>query len=281
MRMISLREGWNQATECYALNPEKLGNRVLIIRNLLTEGECQQIIDVIDSAALIPGSAKTFVRDNYVTAVDDEDASSDLFDRITASLRGAGEDTIRCNSENASSFLDNGCGMKGLWELHSLNPTLELVKYFSGGHFAAHYDGDTVVDAPTLRSFKTFMVYLNDEYDGGETNFGEYEDATDTKPHISKDLVHTSFKARRGDCIIFDHKLWHEGQSVREGRKYLIKSNLMYRSTVQEPDLSLEAQASRLYYEGVAHDKEGLTEEAISKYRKAYKLCPAVEEFLY
>lgn len=49
-----------------------------------------------------------------------------------------------------------------------------MCKYEPGGHFAPHFDGHYVLqgdDEATVRSLKTFMMYLNGGFLGGTTNF--------------------------------------------------------------------------------------------------------------
>lgn len=45
-----------------------------------------------------------------------------------------------------------------------------LCRYHPGGHFAPHYDGFYAKNSHE-RSMKTFMLYLNNEFQDGSTNF--------------------------------------------------------------------------------------------------------------
>ena len=131
-----------------------------------------------------------------------------------------------------------------------------------------------------MRSLKTVMFYLNDEYDNGATLFGDYNESQ-AACHMTPHDIHTVFKGQTGDCIIFDHKLWHEGQQVTQGNKYLLKSELMFELSVEEGELSAEALATRLYYAGTELEKSGDVDSAIKKYRAAYKLFPLLERQLF
>ena len=54
------------------------------------------------------------------------------------------------------------------------NQLFRLCKYEPGGHFAPHFDSHYVQqadDTSHIRSFKTFMMYLNSSFTGGTTNF--------------------------------------------------------------------------------------------------------------
>ena len=44
-----------------------------------------------------------------------------------------------------------------------------LMRYKADGHFAPHFDGH-LVESVQVRSMKTFLLYLNDDFDGGSTN---------------------------------------------------------------------------------------------------------------
>ena len=57
----------------------------------------------------------------------------------------------------------------------------------------------------------TLMVYLNDIFEGGETVFNE-----------------TTIKPQKGMALIFHHTLVHEGAAVTTGRKYVLRSDVMY-----------------------------------------------------
>lgn len=68
-----------------------------------------------------------------------------------------------------------------------------------------------------LRSFTT-QVYLNgDGLEGGETTFFADEGNEQCKICPSAGLV-----------VLFDHDILHEGSPVRQGRKYVIRSDIMY-----------------------------------------------------
>ena len=60
------------------------------------------------------------------------------------------------------------------------------------------------------------MVYLNGDFEGGETTF-----------EISRDPVRVV--PRTGMALVFYHRLLHEGAEVLTGRKYVLRSDVMYR----------------------------------------------------
>lgn len=77
-----------------------------------------------------------------------------------------------------------------------------------------HFDGAFVRDDHE-QSLVSFLVYLNDGFEGGETVF----------PQIVRTIV-----PRAGMALLFQHRVLHEGAPVRSGVKYVLRSDLMYRA---------------------------------------------------
>lgn len=91
-----------------------------------------------------------------------------------------------------------------------LNERFRFYPYDPGQQFAGH------VDAPFRRangevSLLTFMIYLNDSFEGGETKFDE-----------------VTISPARGMALVFRHELFHEGAMVKTGRKYVLRTDVMY-----------------------------------------------------
>ncbi len=62
------------------------------------------------------------------------------------------------------------------------------------------------------------LVYFNDDFEGGETRFVKQLDRV--------------VRPRRGLVAIFQHKIRHEGCEVRRGKKYAMRTDVIY----QAPD---------------------------------------------
>jgi hypothetical protein len=93
-----------------------------------------------------------------------------------------------------------------------LNERFRFYRYDPGERFAPHVDGYHRRENDE-QSLLTLMVYLNEECEGGETNFL---------------LQEVSIKPKTGMALIFDHQLFHEGAAVRGGCKYVLRSDVMF-----------------------------------------------------
>jgi len=61
------------------------------------------------------------------------------------------------------------------------------------------------------------MVYLNEEFTGGETKF--YQDDRTLRVTVSP---------KRGMALVFAHFQLHEGAPVVDGRKYVLRTDVVY-----------------------------------------------------
>ncbi|KAH7889467.1 hypothetical protein F5I97DRAFT_1934365 [Phlebopus sp. FC_14] len=109
---------------------------------------------------------------------------------------------------------------------HSCNSNIRMYKYTPSQHFGPHYD-DSVKEASTgAKSEWTLLVYLTgaqDGVEGGETMF--YKDEKGQRRET------IAVPLTRGTALLHRHGnecLLHEGSLVREGTKYILRSDLMF-----------------------------------------------------
>jgi hypothetical protein len=91
-----------------------------------------------------------------------------------------------------------------------LNERFRFYRYDPGERFAPHTDG-CFRRNNGQESLLTIMIYLNEGCEGGETNFGDVQ-----------------IVPKAGMALIFDHYLLNEGAAVLSGRKYVLRSDVMY-----------------------------------------------------
>ena len=126
---------------------------------------------------------------------------------------------------NNRAFYTSESLAQGLWEkVHpfvpatigysraiGLNELFRFYRYQPGQQFRGHYDQSYIRDA-TEASYLTFMIYLNDDFTGGETTFEQ-----------------VWIKPRQGMALLFFHNVYHSGREVTQGTKYVLRTDVMYR----------------------------------------------------
>lgn len=102
-----------------------------------------------------------------------------------------------------------------------LNERFRFYKYEPGQYFDWHFDGYFERHARE-RSMLTFMVYLND-CEGGTTDFIFKTGA------VREEDTAVRVKPVKGTALLFIHHVLHRGAPVTGGKKYVLRSDVMYR----------------------------------------------------
>jgi hypothetical protein len=176
---------------------------IFVIDDFLSPTECRQLIDKSESIGYAEAPITTHfgplvlkqIRNNTRVMVEDPELTNELFTR-------------------AQSFLPQS--LPGGWKLIGLNERLRYYRYDVGERFAPHRDGAFARNRKE-RSQLTFMIYLNDGFEGGETKFLEEPTFTVTP--------------KLGSALVFVHRKLHEGALLIAGRKYVLRTDVMYQKT--------------------------------------------------
>jgi len=173
---------------------------IVELAQILTPSECAELIAKIES--LNPTLAtintatgtkvNTNVRNNERVIFDDQALADKLFQDAVEHLPAEFDGRTIC----------------------SANERFRCYRYKPGMKFAPHSDGSFVRNENEM-SFYSYLVYLNDDFEGGETSFF-------TKPEVV-------VKPVAGDAVLFQHPLVHEGSVVTSGVKYVARTDIMYR----------------------------------------------------
>ena len=116
-----------------------------------------------------------------------------------------------------------------VWRPVGLNECLRLSKYHPGTKFEKHCDYEfqrpQVFDGVLDRSMFTVNIYMNSSFSRGHTRF--------FKSRRTDDIL-ASVKPEPGLCLVFRQPvtahLLHDGEVVEDGVKYLLRSDVMYRT---------------------------------------------------
>lgn len=181
-----------------------------VIPALFCKAECEQLLntDIKNSFQKAISNYPTYYRNNDRFVVDNEVLSSLLFEKVKPYL----PETIETNSAIQSE--------NGVWHLKELNNRIRFCKYSANQYFHRHLDGIHYQNE-TTQSKLTFMIYLNSatEFKGGRTLFFKTKET---------DEIWAYYIPKQGDLIVFDHNVWHEGEVLTQGEKFVLRSDILY-----------------------------------------------------
>ncbi|XP_077999261.1 uncharacterized protein LOC144452113 [Glandiceps talaboti] len=98
-----------------------------------------------------------------------------------------------------------------------LNERLRVLRYDPGEYFGPHWDGVYKRDNGE-RSYLTLQLYLNEGFQGGSTTFLPLHQS-----HRPVECV-----PKIGRVLVFQHDILHEGSKLIHGRKYVIRTDIMF-----------------------------------------------------
>lgn len=169
------------------------------VDDLIDEATCREWIDRIETSPREVATINTAyghvmntnVRNNTRVIIDDVDTANALWPRVRPHV-----------PEHLFG-----------WDAFGLNERLRLYRYEPGQYFAPHYDG-AFVRNDEEQSMLTLLFYLNGDFAGGETKL----------LHFGETVV-----PKRGLALFFQHRILHEGVTLSDGIKYVLRTDVMYR----------------------------------------------------
>jgi WD40 repeat protein len=187
-----------------------------VVPQLFSKEECEALLDdeVKASFQKVNTHYPTYYRNNDRLVIDSHALSRLLFDKVR---------------EHLPQRLDGGLS------LHGINERFRYCRYAPGQRFSRHLDG-IHHRSEKVHSRLTFLLYLNsaDRLEGGRTLF--YKARTGSE-------VWAAWMPSQGDLVIFDHNIWHEGEELVAGEKFILRSDILYEldPTATESELAYEA----------------------------------------
>lgn len=248
--------------------PNKQG---YIIPDVFTKEECKWLIQEGENMGFrgLQGYGKDYRTNTRVIA------KSNLFaDILLERLVHYLDDEVVIDGLNSTYNIDYNTF--GTWALHGMNPMFRLCKYDPNQFFKPHYD-EGYSPNPDRITLKTCMLYLNNDFDGGETVFYGPD----------KKTIMYCLKASPGMVLVFNQRIWHEGMTVTSGQKYFIRTDIFYnrvkREIPKDRYSERELKAIRYWtdYCDTNHWKTPRDEiDAIKKYEK-YLVNQSIEDIIY
>jgi hypothetical protein len=183
---------------------------VFVVRGFLSPEECEHHIARSEAVGYGDATINTFsgprinkdMRNNDRVMIDDVELAAALWERLR-------------------SFVAPKRGTN--WHAAGLNERFRYYRYDPGQRFDWHFDG-AFERSPQEVSALTFMVYLNAGFEGGETEF-DFRFTTGDPDASGR----TSVIPEAGMALVFVHRILHQGGPVTRGRKYVLRSDVMYR----------------------------------------------------
>lgn len=173
---------------------------IITVSNFLSPEECDAFIQRTLSEGYEEAPITTFrgfvmrpdIRNNTRVMQDDPELAARLWER----MKGWVPTTHR---------------RIGSWHAHALNERFRYYRYTEGQYFKWHSDGPFIRHSEDLSLF-TAMIYLNEDFEGGTTDF----------------QFGPSVTPKRGMLLLFEHSLVHQGAPVRSGCKYVLRTDVMF-----------------------------------------------------
>jgi len=169
-------------------------------------------------------------------------------------------------------------GTQGTWKPHSLNSRWRFCRYFTGGLFSPHQDGDFVKGAD-LRSLYTVMIYLTTDFEGGHTDF------LDKEAYVKgeKKVIYSLPITEPGMCIVFNHSLLHEGAQVTSGMKLMMRTDAIFNresNNLDSNNSTDEEEAMQLLKLAEDLERSQQGDEAVKIYKLVAKKSPKLAAML-
>lgn len=181
----------------HSVNTIKIAEHILQIDGFLSEEECNVLISRSEETGYADALIQT---DNGPKRVEEVRNNERLlftdFELATSLWKIA--------KDYAPARLGNSVAV-------GLNELFRFYKYAPGQAFKKHRD-QSFIRNESEASYYTLLIYLNDDYTGGETVFNLHE-----------------IQPQKGIALLFLHDLEHEGKCIHTGVKYVLRTDIMYR----------------------------------------------------
>ena len=177
---------------------EKLGAGIFVIHDFLTPEECVKYIEESENIGF---------SEAVITTEDGERMFKDARnnDRIVFDNPVLSQTLFRRASPMLPPSIDG-------WGLCGFNERFRYYRYENEQFFKLHMDG-TFRRNESEESFLTFLIYLNDDFTGGLTDF-----------------IWERVKPKTGSALVFPHRHMHQGSVVTSGVKYVLRTDVLYRN---------------------------------------------------
>lgn len=177
---------FNLFTKKNKIQPVQQG--VWIVPDFLAQEQCDAIIDKIETRGFKRARQYEEGRQNKETFITDNEVLDLLLERFK------------------NFVLTDGTSK---YTITNVSLPLEFFKYDTGDFIKRHSDAQRAGEGGKMSAL-TLVLYLNDDYKGGETFFNDLNYKT---------------APRAGHALFFKQELHHEALCIGYGTKYILRTN--------------------------------------------------------
>mmetsp|Transcript_64824 Transcript_64824/g.130353 ORF Transcript_64824/g.130353 Transcript_64824/m.130353 type:complete len:443 (+) Transcript_64824:101-1429(+) len=154
---------WALAHACVSCSDDLAGLDAFCLDGILTDSECDTLVTAAESSGRLSfwssdKSASDF-RNADTIEMTLPGFAAELWARVEPFLQGQGASTLEISEAETPQRWERD--IAGTWDASGTNECLLISRYDSGGHFAPHTDGYSVVNL-NERSMYSMIIYLND-----------------------------------------------------------------------------------------------------------------------
>eukprot|EP01084_Bolivina_argentea_P082470 149333_1 len=223
----------NTNTDNIRISPINNVNKdfAFFIRNVLTPNECKQLIKAAELTGFEQRKYSGNGDDSASCCFQSKSLSNDIiFNRIKTFLPT--KSYFDADSSLTMNELDyyasnNNQIIECYGDLKCLNTSCRVERYNCKEHLKIHRDGCVLVpNTKDIFTIYAVLIYLNDDYSGGNTRF-----CVDIDPNPKDGKYPYSFldvKGNAGDALVFRHEILHKGGTVDKGKKYILRLDAAY-----------------------------------------------------
>lgn len=241
-----------------------------VLENVFSVDECRALISESKRVGYgsLEGEFLPSMRDNKRALIMCPKLADELWNRVKSFIE---------RDARVLALRPFGFNAQGTWKPTRLNPLFRFCEYTAPSvGFVPHRDA-SFIGGSEERSIFTIMLYLNDEFEDGTTNFlhshtgGRIDETIDEELKRGYDVVY-KLRPKPGLCVIFEHTILHEGAPVPQGHKYLLRTDVVFQRT-ENPKAGDESYRTHpLYRRMVQYYKDAADEECHGRVDKSSEL---------
>jgi prolyl 4-hydroxylase len=232
----------NEINVSEMLKTDYKGDALFTVSNFLSPDQCLNVIKRCTEKgwkkSAPSGGGRTGhedARTNQFSIFNDSEFSQKLWDNVKqfvpSDLEFLGENVYFSSKDKGKE-----------WKAVGVNDHLRCYKYDPGEAFPEHIDykmkrvvwrmnPDTKKPTAYIQqTFLAFLIYLNDDFTGGETGYWPSHEGihcrflreSENKPH------QVNITPVTGTAVIQDENILHEGLPTRKGVKYILRTDIVH-----------------------------------------------------